>query len=105
MERIYVLDKINLDTDIFLTDMLSSAKLLVNENNRLEEEGWKDVRLEMEYYNEGCELIVRGNRLETDAEYNKRIADIEIYHTKLEKKRQKEYQKYLALKSKYENII
>jgi hypothetical protein len=103
MERKRILSQININTDMFMTSFEKAAKLLLEQKDKLEKEGWTGVHLKMDYYQDGAELIVMGMRLENDNEYNKRIADEQKKLLAAEKKAERERKKYEELKSKYES--
>jgi len=88
---------------MFMTSFEKAAKLLLEQKDKLEKEGWTGVHLKMDYYYDGAELIVMGMRLENDNEYNKRIADEQKKLLAAEKKAERERKKYEELKSKYES--
>lgn len=88
---------------IFLTSFEKAAKLLLEQKDKLEKEGWTSVHLEMDYFHDGAELIVRGMRLENDTEYNKRIADEQKKLIAAEKKSERERKIYEELKLKFES--
>ena len=71
MERKRILSEINLDTEIFMTSFDKAARLLTEQKERLEKEGWTSVHLKMEYSHDWAELKAYGMRLENDAEFNK----------------------------------
>jgi hypothetical protein len=102
MDRKQILDFINLDVEMFMTSFENAAKLLLEQKDKLEKEGWTNIHLKMNYYNEGEELVVMGMRLETDIEYSKRLADEQKKLLAAEKKAEKARKKYEELKSKYE---
>jgi hypothetical protein len=100
MERRYVLRQVlDIDTDIFLTSLEKSAKLLLQQKERLEKEGWKNLHLKMDHY---PELIVMGLRQENDEEYSKRIAAEDKRILAAKRREERERQKYEELKTKYE---
>lgn len=103
MERKRILSQVNINTDMFMTSFEKAAKLLLEQKDKLEKEGWTNVHLKMDYYHDGAELIVMGMRLENDTEYNKRIADEQKKLIVAEKKAERERKKYEELKLKYES--
>ena len=103
MERKRILSQVNVDTDMFITSLEKAAKLLLEQKDKLEKEGWTSVHLKMDYHYDGAELIVMGMRLENDTEYNKRLADEEKKLIAAEKKTERGRKKYEELKSKYES--
>jgi hypothetical protein len=103
MERKRILSQININTDMFMTSFEKAAKLLLEQKDKLEKEGWINVHLKMDYYYDGAELIVMGMRLENDNEYNERIADEQKKLLAAEKKAERERKKYEELKLKYES--
>jgi hypothetical protein len=101
MERKRILSEINLDTEIFMTSFDKAARLLTEQKEKLEKEGWTSVHLKMEYYHDGGELKAYGMRLENDAEFNKR-KEAEAKKLKAaERKAERERKKYEELKLKY----
>lgn len=72
MERKRILSEINLDTGIFMTSFDKAARLLMEQKEELEAQGWTSVHLKMEYYYDYAELKAYGMRLENDAEFSKR---------------------------------
>ena len=101
MERRRVLSEINLDTEMFMTSFDKAARLLTEQKEKLEKQGWTSVHLKMEYYYEGAELKAYGMRLENDAEFNKR-KEAEAKKLKAaERKAERERKKYEELKLKY----
>lgn len=103
MERKRILSQVNINTDMFMTSFEKAAKLLLEQKDKLEKEGWTNVHLKMDYYYDGAELIVMGMRLENDCEYNKRITDEQKKLLAAEKKAENERKKYEELKLKYES--
>jgi hypothetical protein len=103
MEKKRVLGKININTDIFITSFEEAAKLLLEQKDKLEKDGWASVHLSMEYYNDGAELIAMGMRLENDVEYDKRLTVEKKKALTAEKKLERERKKYEELKLKYGN--
>lgn len=101
MEKKRILDKINIDTDIFMTSFDKAAKLLLEQKDKLEKEGWTSIHLKMDYYHDGAELIVMGMRLENDNEYNKRIADEQKKLIAAQKKEERQRKQFEKLKLKY----
>ena len=101
MERKRILSQVNINTDMFMTSFEKAAKILLEQKDKLEKEGWTSVHLKMDYYHDGAELIVMGMRLENDTEYNKRIADEQKKLIAAEKKAERERKKYQELKLKY----
>lgn len=102
MERKRILDKVNINTDMFLTSFEKASRLLLEQKDKLEKEGWTSIHLKMEYYYDGAELVVMGMRLENDDEYNKRVAIEQKKLVALEKKKERESRKYLELKNKFD---
>ena len=103
MERKRILSQVNTDTDMFITSFEKAAKLLLEQKDKLEKEGWTSVHLKMDYYHDGAELVVMGMRLENDTEYNRRLAEEQKKLIDAEKKTEKERKKYEELKLKYES--
>lgn len=101
MERKRILSEINLDTDMFMTSFDKAARLLTEQKERLEQQGWTSVHLKMEYYYEGAELKAYGMRLENDAEFNKRKEAEKKKLKAAERKAERERKKYEKLKLKY----
>jgi hypothetical protein len=106
MSKKRILDQINIDTDMFMTSFEKAAKLLLEQKNKLEQEGWTSIHLTMEYYNGGySELIVMGMRLETDEEYKNRLLketkELERKRLLQQRKEEREKRKYEELKKKY----
>ena len=88
---------------MFMTSFEKAAKLILEQKDKLEKDGWTSVHFKMDYYNDDrAELIVMGMRLENDAEYYKRIADEQKKLVAAEKKAERERKKYEKLKLKYE---
>ena len=103
MERKRILSQVNIDTDMFMTSFEKASKLLMEQKERLEKEGWTSVHLKMDYYHDGAELIVMGMRPENDEEYDRRKAD-EVRKKIVEERRiERERKKYEELKLKYES--
>jgi hypothetical protein len=101
MERKRILSEINLDTEIFMTSFDKAARLLTEQKERLEKEGWTSVHLKMEYSHDWAELKAYGMRLENDAEFNKRKEADEKKLKAAERKAERERKKYEELKLKY----
>lgn len=101
MERKRILSEINLDTEMFMTSFDKAARLLTEQKEKLEKQGWTSVHLKMEYYYEGAELKAYGMRLENDAEFNKRKEAEEKKLKAAERKAERERKKYEELKLKY----
>ena len=101
MERKLILSEINLDTEMFMTSFDKAAKLLNEQKEKLEKQGWISVHLKMEYYYEGAELKAYGMRLENDTEFNKRKESEEKKLKAAERKVERERKKYEELKLKY----
>ncbi|MEY8868004.1 hypothetical protein AB9K24_00755 [Meridianimaribacter flavus] len=101
MEKKRILSEINLDTGIFMTSFDKAARLLTEQKERLEKQGWTSIHLKMEYYYEGAELKVYGMRLENDTEFNKRKEAEEKKLKAAERKAERERKKYEELKLKY----
>ena len=101
MERKRILSEINLDTEMFMTSFDKAARLLTEQKERLEEQGWTSVHFKMEYYYDGGELKAYGMRLENDAEFNKRKEAEEKKLKASERKAERERKKYEELKLKY----
>ena len=101
MERKRILSEINLDTEMFMTSFDKSARLLTEQKERLEKEGWTSVHLKMEYWYDGAELKAYGMRLENDTEFNKRKEAEEKKLKAAERKAERERKKYEELKLKY----
>lgn len=59
---------------MFMTSFDKAAKLLLDQKDKLEKEGWTSIHLKMNNNYSESELVVLGMRLETDDEYNKRLA-------------------------------
>jgi superoxide dismutase len=83
MEKIYVQDK----RDISIYDMFNGTPAEVIEKIKkqsadLEAEGWKNLKFAIYSDYETLEIMYTGERLETDAEFNKRKGRLE---TKLKK--------------------
>lgn len=103
MERKRILSQVNINTDMFMTSFEKAAKLILEQKDKLEKEGWTSVHFKMDYYHDGAELIVMGMRLENDAEYNIRVADEQKKLVAAQKKAERELKKYEELKLKYES--
>lgn len=103
MERKRILSKVNINIDMFMTSFDKAAKLLLEQKDKLEKEGWSSLHFKMNYYHEGSEIIVMGMRLENDTEYNKRITDEKKKLIAAKKKSEKERKKYQKLKLKYDS--
>ena len=101
MERKRILSEINLDTEMFMTSFDKAARLLTEQKERLEEQGWTSVHLKIEYYYDGGELKAYGMRLENDTEFNKRKDAEEKKVKAAKRKAERERKKYEELKLKY----
>ena len=101
MERKRVLREINIDTDMFLVSFEDAARILLEQKDILEKQGWSSISLSMEYQYDGASLIAMGLRLENDEEYNKRLENEENLRKILEKKKKRELATYEKLKAKY----
>lgn len=102
MERKKVLREINLDTSMFMTSFDKASKLLLEQKEKLEEQGWTSIHFKMRYYYGGAELEVYGMRLENDEEFNKRCKDEAKELKKREMKEKRERKKYEELKKKFD---
>ena len=103
MERKRILSQVNINTDMFMTSFEKAAKLILEQKDKLEKEGWTSVHFKMDYYHDGAELIVMGMRLENDTEYNRRVVDEQKKLVVAQKKAERERKKYEELKLKYES--
>jgi len=103
MERKRVLSKIDIDTDIFMTSFEEAAKLLLEKKYILEKEGWIDIHLKLEYFNDWVEVIAMGMRYENDTEYNERLINEQKKVLSAQKREERERKKYEKLKSKYDS--
>lgn len=104
MEKIKVLDEVNINIEIFLTSLDKLPKIIKEQKERLENEGWDDLRLVYEDCNTGYdELLLKGMRLETDEEFDKRKKQHEKQLLAAKKKLERERKKYEELKKKFEN--
>lgn len=101
MERKRILSQVNINTDMFITSFEKASRLLLEQKDKLEKEGWTSIHLKMEYYNDWAELIVMGMRLENDEESNERLAIERKKQIAQEKKAERERKKYLELKAKF----
>lgn len=101
MERKRILSEINLDTEMFMTSFDKAARLLTEQKERLEKQGWTSVHLKMEYYYDGGELKAYGMRLENDTEFNKRKEAEKKKLKAAERRAERERKKYEELKLKY----
>ena len=102
MKKKRILSEIELDTEMFMTSFDKAARLLTEQKERLEREGWTNVHLKMKYHYESAELTVYGMRLENDTEFNKR-KEAEAKKLKAaERKAERERKKYEELKLKYD---
>jgi len=101
MERKRILSEINLDTEMFMTSFDKAARLLTEQKEKLEKQGWTSVHLKMEYYYESAELKAYGMRLENDTEFNKRKEAEKKKLKAAERKAERERKKYEELKLKY----
>ena len=101
MEKKRILIEINLDTEMFMTSFDKAARLLTEQKEKLEKEGWTSLHLKMEYYYDGGELKAYGMRLENDAEFNKRKEAEAKKQKTAERKAERERKKYDELKLKY----
>ena len=102
MVRKKILSEINLNTEIFMTSFDKAARLLMEQKEKLEKEGWSSVHLKMEYHYDGAELKAYGMRLENDDEFNKRKEVEEKKIRVAEKRLERERKKYEELKQKFE---
>ena len=102
MERKRILSEVNLDTEIFMTSFDKAAKLLTEQKEKLEKQGWTSVHLKMEYSYDSAELKVYGMRVENDSEFNKRREAEEKKIKAVENKLERERKKYEELKNKFE---
>jgi len=102
MERKRVLSEVKLDTQMFMTSFEKASKLLLEQKEELEKQGWTSVHLKMEHGYDHCELKAYGMRLENDSEFNKRKADEEKKLKAAERKLEREKRKYEELKRKFE---
>lgn len=101
MERKRILSEINLDTEMFMTSFDKAARLLTEQKEKLEKQGWTSIHLKMEYWYDGAELKAYGMRFENDAEFNKRKEAEEKKIKAAERKAERERKKYEELKLKY----
>jgi len=101
MERKRILREINLDIEMFMTSFDKAARLLTEQKEKLEKQGWTSVHLKMEYYYEGAELKAYGMRLENDTELKFRKEAEERKLKLAERKAERERKKYEELKLKY----
>ncbi len=100
-ERKRILSEINLDTEMFMTSFDKAARLLTEQKEKLEKQGWTSVHLKMEYSHDWAELKAYGMRLENDTEFNKRKEAEEKKLKAAERKAERERKKYEELKLKY----
>jgi len=103
MERKRILSQIPINTDMFMTSFEKAAILLLVQKENLENDGWTNIHLKMDYYNDGADLIVMGMRLENDTEYNNRLATEQKKTIVAEKKAKREREKYEQFKRKFES--
>lgn len=101
LERKRILSEINLDTEMFMTSFDKAARILTEQKEKLEKQGWTSVHLKMEYYYDGAELKAYGMRLENDTEFNKRKEAEEKKLKTAERKAERERKKYEEFKLKY----
>lgn len=101
MERKRILSEINLDTEMFMTSFDKAARLLTEQKEKLEKQGWTSVHLKMEYYYGDGELKAYGMRFENNAEFNKRKKAEAKKLKAAESKAERERKKYEELKLKY----
>jgi len=102
MERKRILSEVNLNTEIFMTSFDKAAKLLTEQKEKLEKQGWTSVHLKMKYAYDSAELKVYGMRVENDSEFNKRKKAEEKKIKAVENKLKRERKKYEELKNKFE---
>ena len=102
MKRIRILSEINLDTEMFMTSFDKASKLLIEQKDKLEKQGWTDIHLKLEIHYSGGELNVYGMRLENDEEFNKRKESEEKKRKAVVKKLERDRKKYEELKNKFE---
>jgi hypothetical protein len=95
MEKIYVKDK----HIISLEDLIGTADLVIDklkeDISQLRLIGWKNLYFETEGNYEEITLMLTGERLETDGEFNKR-------QLKIQKKLQKDYKEIEKRRALYE---
>ncbi len=103
MEKKRITDRINITPNIFLTYFDEAARLLIEQKEILEKEGWSDIRLDMEDYWDSSELVVMGTRLETDGELKRREKEEEKKLIFAKKKLEREREKYEKLKKKFDS--
>lgn len=102
MERKLIIRQIDIDVDMFITSFEEAAKLLLEQKEELERQGWSDIHLARDYtsYEDGA-LVVRGTRLENDAEYNSRFSYEQRRKLQAKKREEREREEYERLKLKY----
>lgn len=92
----------------FEKSFVSVIETLVNYLDEYREKEYRNLKFSEHYdYNDEKCLILTGERLETDKEFNKRIKMEEKQKLAKQKerkaKKEKEYREYLRLKRKFEN--
>jgi len=104
MKRIRIEDQINLDTFKMFDNVSFEelAKNLIEEKEKLEQQGWTDPKLQMIYSYDGSELLVYGMRLESDKEFESRKKAMKYLDKWITKKEEKERKLYEELKEKFE---
>jgi hypothetical protein len=84
----------------------AAIDFFVNIKKELEEEGFKNLRVDLCCRDDWTELEIIGERLETDAEFEKRQRKILLDKENAEKSKstaaKREYAMYLKLKEKFE---
>lgn len=93
------------DCSNLLVDVDSAVNILLSVKRGFESNGWSNIRLDMTYSYDDCQLILVGERWETDSEYKIRCSRAEkLQQKKLAKKLTKEQSErllYERLKKKY----
>ena len=103
MKRKRILREIDLDTEMFMDRPFNLvANLLLEQQEKLEKQGWTDIHLKMDRWYSDSELKVYGMRLENDTEFNKRKEYEKRKAEAAEKKLERERKKYKELKQKFE---
>ena len=104
MKRIRIEDQINLDTFKMFDNVSFEeiSKTLIEEKEKLEQQGWTDPKIKIQLSYDGAELLVYGMRLENDEEFEIRIAKEELKAKKARKKEERERKLYEELKTKFE---
>jgi len=103
MGRKKVLDQVNINTSMFMTSLENAAKILIEQKDKLEKEGWTNLHLKMKVDYDWSELVIMGMRMENDDEYTQRLFQEQKKLLAAQKKAERELKKYNKLKLKYDS--